>query len=579
MSLFKRTEEYWSKELGLPIKTSSFVKESIPKEYDVIIIGAGHNGLTAAAYLAKAGAKVLVLEKRFETGGAVFTEDFDSPCRYNVHATYMMMAELMPIHQDFPELARNVSYIRPEVQDAFIYEDGKALVFYTDLDKTLKSIEKISKEDVPAFRKMYEEVKALFEEIILPQTYVPPTPILDLAVALQKTPLGKRLLEISEFSPRELVESYGFKDPRLNAAILYLATMWIIDPDAKGIGYLVPLYIYRMMNAALVRGGTHALSSALQEAVTSYGGIILENALVEKIIVENSVAKGVKLSTGEEFYAKAVISTLNPRQTFLELIDRSQVPEDLAMSAEKWRFEEWSLFTSHYMIKPEPLKYKAAKFDEDVNKALLVVIGYESPDDVLRHIEEVKKGRLPDKVAGHVTCTTQFDPLQGAPSLIDPYTRKPTPPLHVLRWECWAPYELNGRAENWDKAKFDYARRCYEEIMKYVANADKIRVLETYAETPLDTERRFRTMERGGIKHGAYIAFQMGIYRPNTLCSRYRTPIKGLYVGGASTYPGGMVLAGPGYNVANVVAEDLGLKKWWRPPEYIVRAREKGYVL
>ena len=577
--MYRKTEEYWSKEVGLPIMTPGLVKEAIPKEYDVIVIGAGHNGLTAAAYLAKAGAKVLVLEKRYETGGAAFTEDFDSPCRYNVHATYMMMAELMPIHKDFVELAQNVTYIRPEVQNAFVYDDGKALVFYTDINKTIKSIEKISKEDVSAFQKMYNEVKLLFDEIILPQTYVPPTPILDLASKLQKTELGKRLLEISELSPKELVESYGFKDPRLNAAVLYLSTMWIIDPDAKGIGYLVPLYIYRMMNAALIRGGTHALPSALQGIVSSNGGLILENVSIEKIIVEGGIAKGVKLSTGEEFYGKAIISTLNPQQTFLEYIDRDQVPDDLAKSAEKWTFEEWSLFTSHYSIKPEPLKYKAAKFNEDVDKALMVVIGYESPEDITKHIEEVKGGKVPDKIAGHITCTTQFDPLQGAPSMIDPYTRKATPPLHVLRWECWAPYELNGNAQNWDKVKFDYAKRFYEGIMKYVANADKIKVVETYAESPLDTERRFRTMGRGGIKHGAYSVFQMGVYRPNYLCSRYRTPIKGLYVGGSSVYPGGMITAGPGYNVANIVADDLGLKKWWTPPDYIMKAREKGYVL
>jgi len=577
--VYRKTEEYWSKEVGFPIKTPGFVKEAIPKEYDVIVIGAGHNGLTAAAYLAKAGAKVLVLEKRYETGGAAFTEDFDSPCRYNVHATYMMMAELMPIHKDFPELAQNVTYIRPEVQNAFVYDDGKALVFYTDVNKTIKSVEKISKEDVPAFQKMYNDVKLLFDEIILPQTYVPPTPILDLASGLQKTKLGKRLLEISELSPKELVESYGFKDPRLNAAILYLSTMWIIDPDAKGIGYLVPLYIYRMMNAALIRGGTHALPSALQGIVSSNGGLILENVSVEKIIVEGGVAKGVKLSTGEEFYGKAIISTLNPKQTFLEYIDRNQVPDDLAKSAEKWTFEEWSLFTSHYSIKPEPLKYKAAEFNEDVNKALMVVIGYESPEDITRHIEDVKGGKVPDKIAGHITCTTQFDPLQGAPSLVDPYTRKATPPMHVLRWECWAPYELNGNAQNWDKVKFDYAKRFYEGIMKYVANADKIKIVEAYAESPLDTERRFRTMGRGGIKHGAYSVLQMGVYRPNDLCSRYRTPIRGLYVGGSSVYPGGMITAGPGYNVANIVADDLGLKKWWTPPDYIMKAKEKGYIL
>jgi len=114
--------------------------------------------------------------------------------------------------------------------------------------------------------------------------------------------------------------------------------------------------------------------------------------------------------------------------------------------------------------------------------------------------------------------------------------------------------------------------------MEYAPNLKKEKVLFSFGFSPLDTERRLVNMKRGSIKHGSYTMFQMGYLRPNESCSRYRTPVKGLYVGGASTYPGGTILLGSGYNAAKVVVEDLGEKVWWTPPDYVLQAQKKGYL-
>ena len=126
-------------------------------EFDVIVVGAGPNGLSCGAYLAKAGAKVCVLEKKWETGGGLSTDDFQSPFRFNLHAIYMMLAEQMPAYQDLELPDNNLAFLRPEVQMAFHYKDGSALVLYTDPKKSAESIRQFSSEDADTLEKMYAE--------------------------------------------------------------------------------------------------------------------------------------------------------------------------------------------------------------------------------------------------------------------------------------------------------------------------------------------------------------------------------------------------------------------------------------
>jgi len=537
------------------------------EEYDVIVVGGGPNGLNCAAYLSKAGARTLVLDRRHEMGGGLATETFTTPFKFNLHATYMLLAELMPPYNDLELEKYNVRFIRPDVQIAFPYKDGKALVFYLDKKKSAESISQFSKKDGEAFEKMYDEFKQMADECLIPATYVPPLPALDNIELLNRTELGRRVAEISEMSPMEIIDSYGFENPQVKAALLYLATVWGIHPDSRSTGYLSVLWVYRMMNAALVQGGSHGLASALASIVASNGGKLREASEVSKIIMEGGTAKGVVLADGREFRAQAVVSTLDPQDTFLKLVGRENIPEDLAAATEKWEWEEWGLYTAHWGIKGEPPEYKAAEFNPDVNSALMTVMGYEVPEDIYRHIEEMKAGKLPEP-AGHASCISMIDPYQAAPG--------PYGPLHALRWEGWSPYELDGK--HWDEVSKDYANRYFEKWKEYAPNLSKARLLFSIYFSPLDTERRLLNMKRGSIKHGAYSMFQMGYLRPNESCSTGRTPVSGLYVAGSSVYPGGTILLGSSYNAARVVSEDLGVKVWWMPPDIVLRAQEKGYL-
>ena len=141
-----------------------------------------------------------------------------------------------------------------------------------------------------------------------------------------------------------------------------------------------------------------------------------------------------------------------------------------------------------------------------------------------------------------------------------------------MRWECWAPYDAD-----WSRsATAEYTRRCLEFWARYAPNIAQANSRSRIAWTPRDIEAQLPTMKRGSIKHGAYTSLQMGCNRPIPECSGYRTPIEGLYVGGASTHPGGMVIVGAGYNSARVVAEDIGAD-FPDEPEMVRRARARGY--
>lgn len=535
------------------------------EEQDVIILGAGPNGLTCGAYLARAGARVLILERNRETGGGLATEEHGG-FRWNYHATYMMLAELMPPYWDLELETRGVQFVRPAAQVAFLFQGGKSFTLYTDVEKSKRSIARLSEKDADTFGRMYGEFKEMSDQFIIPATYAPPVPPIDQIELLQKDALGKRIVEVSEMTPREVIEGYKFQDPRVAAAMLYLGIMWGIDPEERGLGFMVPLYVYRMCNAALVKGGSHTLSSGMQRGFIRDGGEIEESVQVQEIILENGQAKGVRLADGREFRASAVVSSLNPEQTFLQLCDPKKIPADLTDAARNWEWEGWSYFTSHIALKGEPPRYEG--YDPEVNSALSVVIGYESPEDVLHHVEAAKGGRLPGRVAFHACCATLFDRLQAPTGPFGPY--------HTLRLETWAPYQVQGK--DWDEMKADEGKKFFETWRRYAPNLSENRIIERVNWSPKDVERRLADMKRGSIKQGAYTQLQMGHLRPNTQCSNYETPVKGLFVCGSSVHPGGMVILGPGYNAARAVATSLGKKVWWDVPDSVRKARERGYL-
>jgi phytoene dehydrogenase-like protein len=525
--------------------------------YDVAIIGAGHNGLICSAYLARAGLKVILLERRHETGGGLDTLEY-AGFKFNMHAIYHLMAEIMPVYNDFSLHELSVKYIYPDVQAAYLCEGKKPLLFYRDPKKTAQYISStFSAKTGDTYLKMYSDFKEFSEKILIPLTYMPAVPALDMVQQLNHASdaVGKRFNQIAELTPLEILESYKIEEP-VKAGVLNLFTMWGLSPF-EAIGYLFPLYVYRMTNAALCAGGSHRLSSALHKRLVQAGGAISDMSEVVKVMISGGRVEGVILEDGTEIKAYAVVSTLDPKQSFLNFFNEQDIPRHLVDSAKRWEWEKKTFYGVHLALRQAHV-YKYGDSIPDVNKSLITFLGIENTDQLLDHVEDLEAGKLPKKPLGHTTCTSLFDPIQAFKG------------FHTGRWESLVPFDCD-----WESIKQEYADLCVNTWKTYAPNIDPMFKL---IYPPTYIEKKVTNMVRGSFKHGDYIPLQMGYFRPNESCSQVFTPIDGFYTCGSSTYPGGMILGGGGYIGANILVEEFGVKKAWDEPEMIKQARKIGII-
>jgi len=525
--------------------------DEFPREsdWDVIVIGGGPNGLMTAAYLAKAGVRVAVIERRYEIGGGLVTEEILFPCYYsNAHVIYHLMVDYMPVLKDFNLDNHGMAWVKPNLQTAMVFEDGRSLLLTRMVEDTRDSFMRYSVKDAMAFGKVMRTWRRIVDEIIAPLTYLPAMSPMDLSVTLDKTDVGRELLELSEKSPYEIITE-NFENDRIRALLLYVSCMWGLDPRETGTGLFVPLLLCRGINKCYCYGGSHKFAGALAREIVAAGGTILDMCEVSNIITQNGKAIGVETKEGRTLKAKAVISSLDPHTTFLDLVGRENLPGTLKESVEGWVYDKWSFYTLHVASKEKP-HYKAE--EPWANESFMTIFGIESTDQLLAHWDNVVAGKIGDNFGGHSTCESFFDPHL----VHSPWGGE------VSFFQMHAPYDIEG---GWEKRSPELQEAVLDKWQKVAPNFTRDKIIDTNAETPVDIEIRFPNMRRGSIKHGDYRPTQLNTFRPNVECSGHSTPIEGLYVCGVSTYPGGLVLGGSGYLAANKVAEDLGVKKWWKP--------------
>lgn len=536
--------------------------------YDIIIIGAGPNGYTAGAYLAKAGLKVLILERRLEAGGGLATDEVTlGAFLHNTHSVYHMMVDYAPVYKDLNMQRHEVKYVHPDLQFALPLSDGKWVGIYRDPERTAKSFAKFSRKDADAYLGFHRKLKAYMDDFLGPATYMKPVPTLEQVVNLQQTEMGREILEFSEKSPQAIINE-NFENEHIRTLLLYAACHWGLDHDMEGIGYLALIYLDRATNYRLSVGGSHMVGQAFNKALIENGGMILRNQRITKIVVDGGKATGVQLSDGKIIEArKAILSTIDPYQTFFQLVGKDNLDPDFVAKLDNWQWEKWSLFEVNLAL-AEPPRFKAAASDPDLDKALVYVLGFETVADLLAEWEAIAKGEVNRKPGFNCCFPSVHDPKQAPPG-------KCTGKISRM-----AAYDLKEGKDKWLRYEFrqEQAEACIEVLRRYAPNLTPDKVLWSYVSTPVDIEAKFPDMVKGSIKQGAYLPLQMGYQRPNDDCSMNRTPIGNLYLGGSSCNPGGLVTFGAGYVAANTVAEDLGIKKWWSEPECVVAAKAKGTI-
>jgi len=533
------------------------------ENFDVIILGAGPNGLTAGAYLAKAGLKVFLLEKRHEIGGGLITEEVTLPnFLHDTHAIYMPMIDYAPAIKDLG-LSEVIKWVRPEPVMSMHFSDGRALSIYPDHQRTSDSIARFSAKDAKAYLKIAPRFAELTDKFLAPATYKSPVPAIEAVMKLQSHEIGREIGEYTEKTPKDIVFNL-FENDQVRTLFLYAACMWGLECNLEGVSYLVPLLINRASQYRLTIGGAHRLGHWLYKTVYKYGGRAWTSVRVKKILMENGQASGVELIDGEVFKAKIIVSSLDPYQTFFKYVGEQYLAKDFVTRLKDYQWEAHSHFVYHMALN-EPPKFKLGDKYPDLHKTFIHVVGFDTPQQLIDHWEKIKRGEL-DK-AGFNCCFPSFN---------DPSVAPKGKAIGLLSQH--APYSIKGGdKDSWYRERDAHAQRCLDVLEKFIPNIRKI-ILRDYITTPLDIENKLWDMGKGSIKQGAYLPLQMGYLRPNEYCSQYATPVKGLYLCGASCFPGGLITLGAGYNAAGRIATDLGIKPWWSKPEKVVEAEKLGVL-
>jgi len=520
--------------------------------YDGVVLGAGHNALVLQAYLCRAGLRVLALERATAPGGGLAT--VENPRHpgflHNPHSFFHRGATDMPWFRD---LELGVRYVEPELNAAMLLRDGRALEWWTDLDRTVASFAEFSRTDAAVLRRWALEFQPIVEQILAPEARSPPLEPGRRRLLLEQSALGRRLLEVSAMSPLEFVQK-EFECDAVRAGLLFFNGLREVDLRLRGFGHSIPSLLAAPRKAQMCVGGSAALANALVADVQAHGGQVRCGVELRSILVENGRASGVELSTGERVHARGfVASGLNPQQTFVDLLPAEHVPPSLRKQAAGFEYNVIAPLFAVQAALREPPHYRAAAARPELDRAFLVIIGLEGLDQFEGMVRAHEAGAPPPHVAWGA-CPTLFDSTQAPPG------------CHTAFLWHKAPYALHGDPLRWDAEKEAYGRSLLGTWSEYAPNLDRSAVIDVFYQSPLDTERSLPNMRGGDLLVGAFTNGQVGYNRPFPGAGAYRAPIPGLYLCGGSTHPGGNVTGLCGYNAASVIAADAGLVPWWSAP-------------
>jgi phytoene dehydrogenase-like protein len=519
--------------------------------YDVIVVGGGHNGLVTAAYLAGAGRRVLVLERREVVGGACVTEEIFPGFKVST-AAYVTSLFRPEIVRDL-RLADHGYHVLPREPSSFTpFPDGRSLTMGPDRELTLKEIAKFSTRDAeryPDYEMMLERVADLVEPTLTiraPDLVRPGLSDLRTLFALGRgfRRLGDRAAEAVDIlvgAARPILDRW-FESEQLKAT---LATDAIIgamaSPSMPGTAYVLFHHVMGETNGqrgvwGYVRGGMGGLTQALAAAARARGADIRCGEEVARILVRDGRVTGVALASGDEFQAPVVASNADARVTFTRLLEPRLLPGEFVEAVNRIGYESASLKINVALAELPDFRALPGREPGPQHRGTIHICP--DQDYIERAYDDAKYGRPSARPV--LECTI--------PSVVDPSVAPPGRHLMSM-FVQYAPYAL--REGTWDEHRDAFADRCFALLDEYAPNFSRS-VLARQVLTPLDLERVFG-LTGGNIFQGAMTPNQLFSFRPVPGWAQYRTPIRGLYLCGAAAHPGGGVMGAPGLNAAREI--------------------------
>ena len=521
--------------------------------YDALIIGAGHNGLVAAATLAQAGKRVLVLERRRTLGGAAATEEIFSGFKFNTgaHDAGLFRPEIITaLHLERHGLQLMKSHVA-----AFAPQpDGSGLTLWRDEQKNLAELARFSKTDAEKFpgfvRLMNKLAEGLRHLLLLTPPNIAQSGLNELlawaSAGLKIKNLGKHgMMEFLRVLPMTAAEFLNewFENEALKGLLGATSVAGSMQgPQASGTAFVL-LYQYLgesnggFKASSFVRGGMGELCAALARAAQAHGVEIRTSAEVVRLLHKEEKALGVLLKNGEEISGRAIISNADPRRTFFDLVGAPHLGPTFVRRVRNIRYRGTSAKVN-LALNGLP-RFNGAESEAQLSGHIIICPSLEYLE---RAYDDAKYGRASQQPYLDIVI----------PSLLD--NALAPGGKHVMSITMqYAPYKL--RESNWEEQREALGEHILNTLAQYAPNLRDL-ILHRQTLTPLDWEREYSLTE-GGEFHGQMGLDQLLFMRPVPGFGQYRTPLENLYLCGAGTHPGGGVTGGPGYNAAREVLKDL----------------------
>ena len=510
---------------------------------DAIVIGAGHNGLVAANYLARTGKRVLVLEAREVVGGACVTEELIPGAKWSSCA--FIAGLLRPEIVAELELRRfGLELYQSDVLGFVLFRDASHMFLFKELDRTLREIERYSKRDAQRFLDFGLRIQR-FAQIVTPWLLDAPPERSEVLRAFEQEGEEELFNEFVLLSTRDLLDRY-FESEHLKGFLTFFGMISIWGgPSTPGTSYVyghhsVGEFDGQLGQFGFARGGMGGITLALAHALRHHGGEIRVGAPVARVRVSGGRVTGVALASGEEIDAAMVLSNADPKRSLLTLLEPGTLDDDLEQAVRRIDVRG-SMARIHLLIDELPayLGFDAAEGAQHRGHQMLGA----SVENFEKAWEAERRGGLPEEFVIEAVIQSTHDRSLAPPG-------KHTLTLGVQQ----LPGELADGG--WDEHREAFADRVCENLFEYAPNLRE-HILERVVITPKDLERDYG-LSGGNIFHGAMFLDQLFSARPLPALSCYRTPVEGYYLCGSGTHPGGGVTGAPGHNAAHVVLADLG---------------------